>query len=157
MHIELHTRHFFCHTPGCGRWIFTERLPGLTPAYGRRTQALAEALRWVGWKAGGTAGAQLAEHLRLPGSADSLLRGIRRGGVPALPTAHVVGVDDFAFHKGTRYGTLVVDLEAHPVIDLLPERSTDSWADWLRAHPAVTVVSSDRVEVYTACTPPARA
>ena len=152
VHLELHTRRFLCWTPGCPQRVFTERVDELAPAYGRRTHALATALQHVGYAAGGRLGTRLAHSLHLEIELDSLLRLLRRGGTPTFPTAQVVGVDDFALRKGIHYGTLVVDLEAHHVLDLLPERSTDSWAEWLRDHPGVTVVSSDRAEVYTAGT-----
>jgi transposase len=50
--IELHTRRFFCHTPGCRQDVFTERIPGLAAPYGRRTYALAETLHRLALAAG---------------------------------------------------------------------------------------------------------
>jgi transposase len=46
------------------------------------------------------------------------------------------------------YGTVIVDLERHQVVDLLADRSAASTAEWLRGHPEVEVVSRDRASLY---------
>ena len=59
-----------------------------------------------------------------------------------------MGIDDWAWRKGHRYGTIVVDLEQSDVIDLLPDRDANTVAAWLKAHPDVEVVSRDRSSTY---------
>src|SRR4051812_30532161 len=81
-------------------------------------------------------------------SPDTLLRRVKRlKNEPAGPP-RVVGIDDWAWRKGQRYGTIVVDLERSDVIDLLPDRDADTVAVWLKAHPGVEVVSRDRSATY---------
>jgi transposase len=60
----------------------------------------------------------------------------------------VLGIDDGAFKKGHTYGTILVDLEARCPVDLLPDRSADSVATWLQAHPGAEIVCRDRARVY---------
>jgi len=148
--IELHwqARRFFCDAAKCKRKTFVERRPTMVKLYARRTNRLAQKQRKIGWLIGGTVASRLLRHLKIPTSRYTLIRLIRSGSPPEPPPPRVVGVDDWAYRKGNRYGTIVVDLERHQVIDLLPERSSESLANWLKAHPDIEIVSRDRASVY---------
>lgn len=97
---------------------------------------------------GGVPGSRLAGRLAMPVSADTLLRLIRAAPIAAYPSPRVVGVDEWAWRRGLRYGTIFVDLERNRVLDLLPDRQADSVAAWLRRHPGVKVVARDRAGVF---------
>jgi DNA-binding NarL/FixJ family response regulator len=81
-------------------------------------------------------------------SPDTLLRRVKQLKNEPTEAPRVVGIDDWAWRKGQRYGTIVVDLERGDVIDLLPDRDAATVAAWLKAHPGVEVVSRDRSATY---------
>ena len=84
----------------------------------------------------------------MPGSRSTVLRRVRNLPTPASPPPPIVGIDDWAWRKGHRYGTIVVDLERGGPIDVLEDRLADTVADWLKAHPEVQVVARDRAGAY---------
>ncbi len=147
--ILLSTRKFFCEDGGCRRRIFTEPFPGVASRYARRTLRATEALNWITLALGGQAGARLARRLGLLASGSTLLRQVRRRPQRTLTSApRVLGIDDWAWKKRHRYGTILCDLEAGRVIDLLPDRESETVAAWLREHPGTQIVSRDRASTY---------
>ena len=147
--IHLRVRRFRCRNRQCGRKIFAERLPGVAAPKARETDRRCEVLRLIGYALGGLPGSRLLERLGMTASRDTVLRRVktvsRRKNDAKI---RVLGVDDWAWRKQQRYGTMLMDLEQRRVVDLLPVRSATSFADWLRLHPGVEVITRDRCGLY---------
>jgi len=146
--VSLRVRRFYCRNAKCARRTFAEQLPELVAPHARRSCRLAAAQARVGVAVGGEAGSRLLGQLAMPASPDTVLRLIRRLPLPAQEPPRVVGVDDWAIRKRYAYGTVVVDLERRRVLDLLPDRTAETLAGWLRAHPAIEGVARDRSTEY---------
>src|SRR5215813_8894563 len=148
--LRLIVRRFRCCTRTCRRKTFAERLPSVAPLYARTTTRLSTTQANTGLALGGAAGARHLSRHGLPGSRNTLLRRVRSVSVPEGPEPEIIGLDDWAWRKGNRYGTIIVDLQRGCPLDLLEDRAAETVATWLQSHPDVKIVARDRAEAYAA-------
>lgn len=146
--LRIRIRRFFCDNPSCDRAIFTEHLPTVVSPYARRTNRLNSWLTQVAFALGGEPGARLLRGLGVMLSGDTLLNHIRSLELRSWPTPRVLSVDDFALRKGRTYGTALVDIERHVMVDILPDRSAEVLTRWLSEHSGVEVIARDRGGEY---------
>lgn len=140
---------FRCRNSSCPRKIFCERLPGIARPYGRQTERASEIVRLIGYVAGGLPGQRLLARLSIATSDDTVLRRVREQPTEASAVPiHNLGVDDWAWRKGQDYGTILVNLDLHRVVDLLPDRAAESFSAWLKQHPEIVTIARDRCGLY---------
>ena len=138
-------RRFHCDAVLCGRRIFAERFDeGVLAPWARRTARLDDIVHHLGLVLGGRPAAGFAQRLMLPVSNDTLLRVVRRRGSPRFVPPAVIGIDDWAWRRNQRYGTLICDLERRKTIALLPDREPATAQAWLSDQPQIGIVARDR-------------
>jgi transposase len=146
--LRVQVRRFRCVNDTCPRRTFGEPLPRIARCRARHTDRLRSSHHAIGLALGGNPGARLAIRTGMPVGATTLLRRIREADLdPPLPP-RVLGVDDWAWRKGSHYGTILCDLERGRRVDLLPDRKSETLAAWLKDHPSVEIVVRDRAGAY---------
>lgn len=142
-------RRFRCDAVLCGQRIFTERFDkDVLEPWARRTARLEQIIYHLGLALGGRPAANFASRLMLPVSNDTLLRAVRRHGSPRFIPPTVVGIDDWAWRRNQRYGTILCDLERRKTIALLPDREPATAQAWLSDQPQIAIVARDRGGSY---------
>ena len=147
VYLRLRMRRFRCLDLTCPRKVFAERTPAVPGPRARETSRLSGVIRKVGYAMGGLPGSRLLDAIGITVSDDTVLRRIKTQPRKAV-AARVLGVDEWAWRKRLRYGTILVDLERSRVIDLLPVRTAESLASWLRTHPGAEVIARDRSTLF---------
>jgi transposase len=142
-------RRFRCDAELCVRRIFAERFGAdVLGPWARRTVRLDHIVHHLALALGGRPAAGFARRLMIPVSNDTLLRVNRRCGTPNFAPPTAIGIDDWAWRRNQRYGTLVCDLERHKTIALLPDREPATAEAWLAGQPQVAIVARDRGRGY---------
>lgn len=143
--LQLVARRFVCEAPLCRRRIFAERFEdGVVAERSRRTSRMECIVHHLGLALGGRPAAGFAKRLMMPVSNDTLLRVVRRRATLPEGQLNVIGMDDWAWRRNHRYGTIVCDLERRRIVTLLPDRESATVEAWLSNHPEIEVISRDR-------------
>jgi transposase len=147
--IRLWTRRFRCAVTECHQKIFTERLEATAcRPVARRTTRLEAIVHHLGLPLGGRPVQGIARRLLLPLSKDTQLRVVRRNAARSDAAPQVVGIDDWPWKRGHRYGTIVCGLEKRCIIDILSDREAATVTTWLAEHSTISVIARDRGAGY---------
>jgi transposase len=148
--LKLLIRKWICPLDSCPQRIFAEQFTGLARRYARMTDRLIKALQSMGVTTNGADGACLSLSLAIPTTANTLIRRVLELPLPEEGSVRIAGIDEWAWKKGSHYGTVLVDLEHRRVAALLAERSVESSTAWFKKHAEVKMVSRDRGKIFRA-------
>lgn len=132
--LELIVKKFFCREASCSQKIFAERLPGFLEPHSRLTTRLRVIVQSIAGAFNAQGGARLGSHLGIHLSRMTYIRSLLNVSLPPVDQVKRVGIDDFAWKRGKSYGTVIVDLATHAIIDVLPDREAATIQRWLEGH-----------------------
>ncbi len=146
--LVLTVRKFSCRNPYCERKVFAERFPTFVEPWARTTIRHCQQITSIGLATCGKGGTRLAARLGIHTTRQTILRRIMALPESSAESILFLGIDDFSFRRGLRFGTLLVNLESRRVVDLLADREAETSAAWMRQHPDLKAVSRDRGGAY---------
>lgn len=145
----LKTRKFICVNPKCPQKVFSEQTPGIE-RYSRRTSRVNKILSSFSLEASAKQACILSGQMAVTISPSTMTRIAHSQSLPEIKPPRVLGVDDWAFRKGVRYGTVLINMETSRPIDLLPTREGKHLKQWLNRYPGSEIVTRDRAGSYAA-------
>jgi transposase len=124
----IQVRKYFCEESTYPRKIFAERLSPFIDPFARVTRRQFQIVQIIGLATGGRLGVRVTDRLGVQTSRQTILRRIMA--LPTEPVGQVsqIGIDDFSFWRGRKFGTIIVDLQTHRVLDVLADRTAETAA-----------------------------
>lgn len=146
LHFRL--QRFRCQNVQCQRLTFQQSIISIAQKYQRNTYNLNSLLVRYSLICGGEAGSRLAQLNGIRISGDTLIRRLIDFPLPDTNNLTNIGVDDWAWKKGHRYGTIIVDHDTHRPVALLQGRESAPLSEWLVHRPGIRVITRDRAGAY---------
>jgi transposase len=150
--VQLHVmvREYDCESEECSIKTVTESFEGFLSSYGRMTQRCVDFVGMLALETSCEGAARICQSMNLKISGDTIIRLLQRQYElqEKLTCSSIVGVDDFAFKKRHKYGTIIVDGHTHKTIAILEGRDGKTLKEWLRENKHVRIVTRDRASAY---------
>lgn len=139
-----------CDNPDCGTTTFVENVNGFLNYYGRMTERFEEFICLLALETSCEGCARICKNMGVKISGDTVIRLLlkRYEAQEKTVCSSVIGVDDFAYKKGNRYGTVIIDAETHNPIEILDGRDGNTLKEWLKKNKHIKAVTRDRANAY---------
>jgi transposase len=140
---------YYCGNNDCDVNIFTERNE-LVSQYSQFTERCREYMLKVATLVSCESAVKILAYQGVRVCGDTLLNMLKAAGRKhVVKVGTRIGIDDWAYRKGQKYGTLICDLETHEIIDVLEGRDGETLEKWLKGNPDIEIVSRDRASAYS--------
>jgi len=146
----INAREYQCPNDQCGVTTVTESYNGFLNPYGRMTERCADLICTLAMETSCEGCARICRAMNIATSGDTIIRLLTKRFElqDEAVCGSVVGVDDFAFKKRHRYGTIVIDESTHKPVAILDGRDGKSLKDWLQKNKHIKAVTRDRASAY---------
>ncbi|MDQ2888673.1 MAG: transposase family protein, partial [Chloroflexota bacterium] len=109
----LQVRRFFCLVTTCARKIFVERIAAFIEPWARVTVRLHQSVQTIGLATGGMLGARVTARLGIQTCWMTIRRRMMALATPPVEQVSELGIDDFSFRRGRKFGSILVDMQSH--------------------------------------------
>jgi len=149
VYINLTAYRYYCHNSKCKQKVFCETVDDFIGFYKRMTGRLEDFTIALALNTSCEGASRVSELMGIKISGDTLIRMIIKKANEMEPIkTDIIGVDDWAYKKGSKYGTIIVDGRTHKPIDLLDGRDGRTLKEWLKKNQQIKIVTRDRASAY---------
>jgi len=149
VYIHLTAYRYYCRNNECKQKVFCETVGNFFGFYKRMTGRLEDFVTALALNTSCEGASRVCELIGVNISGDTLIRMIIKKASMMEPVkTDIIGVDDWAYKKGSTYGTIIVDGRTHKPIDLLDGRDGKALKEWLKKNQQVKIVTRDRASAY---------
>jgi len=149
VYIHLTAYRYYCHNSECKQKVFCETVDDFFGIKKRMTGRLEDFAIALALNTSCEGASRVCQLLGINISGDTLIRMIIQRANKTEPVkTDIIGVDDWAYKKGSTYGTIIVDGRTHKPIELLDGRDGASLKEWLKKNQQVKIVTRDRASAY---------
>ena len=139
----------FCDNPNCSHKTFSERFGFISPNE-KKTTRLIDRILMTSVKLSSVSASALLKADAIQVSKSSICDLLKKMPVHVDKSSVInICVDDFAFRKRYSYGTVMVNLDTHRIIDIIDSRETKKVEEWLKSYPNLKVISRDGAQTYS--------
>ena len=148
--LHVNAYEYQCDNPDCGVSTFVENMDGFLDYYSRMTGRCADFICSLALETSCEGCARICRQMHIKTSGDSVIRLLMRRFEQQEPPVcgEKVGIDDFAFKKRDKYGTVIVDVETHKPVAILEGRDGNTLKEWLKQNRHIKMVTRDRASAY---------
>ena len=146
----INVREYQCNNDQCDISTVTESYDGFLNSYSRMTERCADFICTLAMETSCEGCARICNAMNIKISGDTIIRLLtKRFELQDEPVCgDVVGVDDFAFKKRNRYGTIIIDEATHKPVAIINGRDGKGLKDWLENNKHIKAVTRDRASAY---------
>ncbi|GHO97523.1 hypothetical protein KSF_075710 [Reticulibacter mediterranei] len=149
LRLLIQVRKYFCEESTCPRKIFAERLVPFVDPFARVIKRLCQIVQIIGLATGGRLGVRVTDRLGIQTSRQTILRRVMDLATKPAGQVPRIGIDDFSFRRGHTFGTIILKLKTHKMLEVLPDRTAEITAAWMATHPEIELMSRDCGRDYT--------
>ena len=148
--LEIKAHEYDCINSECSITSIAETFDGFLNTYSRMTERCADFICTLALETSCEGCARICRKLGIKISGDTVIRLLLKKyeNLPEPETGDVIGVDDFAYKKRQKYGTIIVNKKTHEPIALLEGRDGKTLREWLKKNKNIKVVTRDRASAY---------
>lgn len=148
--LMIKANEYQCDNKECPVTTVAETFSGFLNANKRMTQRCEDFICMLAMETSCEGCARICQAMNLKVSGDTVIRllTMRFEQQPVPVCGDTVGVDDFAFKKRLRYGTIIVDEATHKPVAVLDGRDSSTLKAWLQKNRQVKRITRDRASAY---------